>query len=71
MSGVEVNATTIQSVELGGWIIGANVLAHLLLAIMGVNTVGVVANTLLHTGHLLLHDSGCMSRVSVQIRAVV
>ena len=36
---------------------------------MGVNTVGVVANTLLHTGHLLLHGSGRMSRVSVQMIA--
>ena len=69
MSGVEVNATTTQTVEIGGWNIGADVLAQLQLAIVGVNAVGVVANTLLLTGLLLLHGTGRMSIVSVQMIA--
>ena len=69
MPGVEVNATNTQTVEIGGWNIGADVLAQLLLAIMGVNAVGVVANTLLLTGLLLLHSSGRMSRVGMQMIA--
>ena len=69
MSGFEVNPTTTQSAQIGGWNIGADVLSDFLLAVVGVNSVGVVANTLLLTGLLMLHGTGRMSRVSVQMIA--
>ena len=69
MSGLEINENTTQKAGIGGWNIGADVLFEFLMAVMGVNAVGVVANTLLLTGLLLLHGTGRMSRVSVQMIA--
>ena len=50
MSGLEVNETTTQSAQIDGWNIGADVLSDFLLAVVGVNAVGVVATTLLLKG---------------------
>ena len=50
MSGLEVNETTTQSAQIDDWNIGADALSDFLLAVVGVNAVGVVATTLLLKG---------------------
>lgn len=69
ISGLEVNSATTAIAGIAGWNIDPPVLALFLLAVVGVNAVGVVANAMLLTGLLLLHGAGRMSVVSMQLIA--
>lgn len=51
----------------GTWSVSPETIYQILLAIVGVNAVGVVGNVLLVIGLLLLRGSGRMSRASVQM----
>ena len=51
----------------GGWSISQTTISQVVLVVVGINSVGVVANGLLVAGLVLLRGSGRMSRASVQM----
>ena len=51
----------------GGWSISPSTISQIVLVMVGINSVGVVANGLLVAGLVLLRGSGRMSRASVQM----